>query len=388
MTVWYDSTAVFGDGDVVLRTVVVTVCVHVVLRGAAVCRWCCTNRMTHGGHHCSLEVCNGGCWVSQGIMAAAVLLFLTVTSVCLGVLSASTLINVDCRPAAGVAGQPTKISCSFKKNFGGDHSIIISAVTVMKKGERDPVFQMNGEVQEGARFNLPSTEDPSLQITNTAVSDEGQYDYMVVTNRGIIPDGTFQITVTAKYGTPTINSRPEKLEEGASAEFHCTASGGYPAGAIHWFDSTGTNWTKSATLDITEGEDKLLKLSSTLSFTSIDSNWGKFKCVVLNSKFSKEGEIMSTANVTGGKSSSNMFSDETSPLKLDTKVVAPVVVIGSLIVGLLLVLLVCRKRSKRYHDIVQATGANAEMEKGQSECRAENSGEGPFGSIVLDVLTV
>ncbi|KAI4877928.1 hypothetical protein NFI96_001027, partial [Prochilodus magdalenae] len=58
MTVWYDTTAVFGDGDVVLRTVVVTVCVHVVLRGAAVCQWCCTNRRTHGGHHCSLEVCN------------------------------------------------------------------------------------------------------------------------------------------------------------------------------------------------------------------------------------------------------------------------------------------------------------------------------------------
>ncbi|KAI4891519.1 hypothetical protein NFI96_021707 [Prochilodus magdalenae] len=55
-----DTTAVFGDGDVVLRTVVVTVCVHVVLRGAAVCRWCCTNRRTDGGHHCSLEVCNGG----------------------------------------------------------------------------------------------------------------------------------------------------------------------------------------------------------------------------------------------------------------------------------------------------------------------------------------
>ncbi|KAI4900850.1 hypothetical protein NFI96_003770 [Prochilodus magdalenae] len=67
MTVWYDTTAVFGDGDVVLRTVVVTVCVHVVLRGAAVCQWCCTNRMTHAGHHCSLDVLNGGCWVSQPV---------------------------------------------------------------------------------------------------------------------------------------------------------------------------------------------------------------------------------------------------------------------------------------------------------------------------------
>ena len=36
MAVWHDTTAVFGDGDVVLGTVVVTVCVHVVLDGAAV----------------------------------------------------------------------------------------------------------------------------------------------------------------------------------------------------------------------------------------------------------------------------------------------------------------------------------------------------------------
>ncbi|KAI4891199.1 hypothetical protein NFI96_030944, partial [Prochilodus magdalenae] len=45
--------------------VLTTVPPHTVLRGAAVCRWCCTNRMTHGGHHCSLDVCDGGCWVSQ-----------------------------------------------------------------------------------------------------------------------------------------------------------------------------------------------------------------------------------------------------------------------------------------------------------------------------------
>ena len=37
MTVWHDTIAVFGDGDVVLRAVVVTVYAHVVLCGAAVC---------------------------------------------------------------------------------------------------------------------------------------------------------------------------------------------------------------------------------------------------------------------------------------------------------------------------------------------------------------
>ncbi|KAI4884198.1 hypothetical protein NFI96_027036 [Prochilodus magdalenae] len=42
-----------GDPD---DRAAVPVWVKVVLRGAAVCRWCCTNRMTHGGHHC--------CWRS------------------------------------------------------------------------------------------------------------------------------------------------------------------------------------------------------------------------------------------------------------------------------------------------------------------------------------
>ncbi|KAI4883710.1 hypothetical protein NFI96_008071, partial [Prochilodus magdalenae] len=41
--VWYDTTAVFGDIEVVLGTA----CVHIVLRGAVICMV----RVTHGGHH-------------------------------------------------------------------------------------------------------------------------------------------------------------------------------------------------------------------------------------------------------------------------------------------------------------------------------------------------
>ena len=39
-TVWHDSIAVLGDVDVALRAFVLMVCVHVVLRHAAVCQWC------------------------------------------------------------------------------------------------------------------------------------------------------------------------------------------------------------------------------------------------------------------------------------------------------------------------------------------------------------
>ena len=62
MTAWHDTIAVFGDGDVVLRTVVSAVCGHGVLYRSVIYQWCC--RMTNGGHHCSLNVHNCRCWLT------------------------------------------------------------------------------------------------------------------------------------------------------------------------------------------------------------------------------------------------------------------------------------------------------------------------------------
>ncbi|KAL7890962.1 hypothetical protein AOLI_G00004380 [Acnodon oligacanthus] len=175
-----------------------------------------------------------------------------------------------------------------------------------------------------------------------------QYDYIVVTNRGITQDGTFRISVTAKYSKPTMSSLQNEIEDGGPAHFYCNVSGGYPAGAIHWFDSTKTNWTKSATLEVKEGEDKLLHLSSKLTFAKIDSSWAPFRCVVLNSKFVQEGEETFQPTIKGGNS--DTFSGSDSEFKMETKYVAPIVVIGSLIVGLLLVLLLrgrCSRQARR-----------------------------------------
>uniref|UniRef100_A0A3B4C770 Ig-like domain-containing protein n=1 Tax=Pygocentrus nattereri TaxID=42514 RepID=A0A3B4C770_PYGNA len=200
----------------------------------------------------------------------------------------AVLISVECQHAVGVIGRTTKISCSIKTTFGSDQKIIISAASATKRGETDPVFWFQNDVVKGDhRFKLASKNDPSLLLTDTAVSDEGQYDYTAVTNRGIIKDATFRIT---KYNPPSISTWPVKIVEGGPADFYCNSSGGYPAGAIHWFDSTNTNWTMSATLEVTEREDQLLEMSSKLTFTSIDSSWEPIRCVVLNSKFVKEGE--------------------------------------------------------------------------------------------------
>ncbi|XP_072538916.1 uncharacterized protein [Salminus brasiliensis] len=279
-------------------------------------------------------------------MASAILLFLAVasSSLCSGALT-DRLLSVECQPAAGVVGQSMKISCLFRTSLGIDQDIIINTVFVYKNGQKDPLFTIKNSGGSGdPRFRLPSVSDPSLELTDTALTDEGEYLYMLSTNRGIIKDGVFRISVTAKYSQPTMKSWPEKIVEGQGANLYCNVSGGYPAGVIHWFDQVDTDWTKSATLTIKEGEDKLLQMSSKLSFTKFDLSWAPFRCVVLNSRNVQEGE--STFQPEGLRDASVEDKDK----QLSTNIVAPVVVIGSLLVGLLLVILLrgrCGRPSRR-----------------------------------------
>ncbi|KAF5886776.1 muscle, skeletal receptor tyrosine-protein kinase-like isoform X1, partial [Clarias magur] len=91
------------------------------------------------------------------------------------------------------------------------------------------------------------------------------------------------------YSLPIITSEPTEIESGGAADLYCRASGGSPAGTIHWFDQRNTNWTQNSRLQITQGHDGLFTLSSKLSFRSIDSTWGPFRCVVLNYRYEEEG---------------------------------------------------------------------------------------------------
>lgn len=92
---------------------------------------------------------------------------------------------------------------------------------------------------------------------------------------------------------------PEEVVNHGPADLYCNASGGYPAGTIHWFDHSNTNWTKGATLQSTLGNDGFFTLSSKLSFKQIDSAWEPFRCVVLDSKYAEEGGSTFTLRITG-----------------------------------------------------------------------------------------
>ncbi|KAI5613782.1 hypothetical protein C0J50_4186 [Silurus asotus] len=243
------------------------------------------------------------------------------------------LFKLKCEPAVGVISQTTNIPCSIESQY----KPVIDTVVLKRLGEKNPCFicqPQKNKIIGDPRFKVLGGS--SLQLQNTAISDEGEYEYYIRTSLG---EDTilFTISVTAKYNNPVITSVPEKIEKNGRAELHCTASGGYPAGTIHWFDQSKTNWTTSASLDITRGDDGLHTLSSTLRFQSFDTLWAPFRCIVLNNKYQEEGrssfilERKDVPETTVGLNSTV------------TNSIAGVVVIGSLVAGLLVALL-CRQR--------------------------------------------
>ncbi|XP_053494298.1 uncharacterized protein LOC128615921 [Ictalurus furcatus] len=270
-------------------------------------------------------------------MASATLLFfvLMLSSVHFG-KSAESLFKLKCQPAVGVIGQTTHISCSIE--FLTDSKLIsINTVVLTRSGENKPCFTFQpyvNKVTGDSRFKVEN--GPSLQLHNTAISDEGGYWYFIRTNLGN-EEVKFTINVTAQYRKPIMNSMPEDVVNGEHADLYCNTSGGYPAGTIHWFDQSNTNWTKSATLQSTQGNDSLFTLSSKLSFQTFDTLWAPFRCIVLNNKYEDRGGSMSTLEIKDNPVNSPA-GDSTV-----RNGIAGVIVIGSLVVGLLVALLFKRR---------------------------------------------
>lgn len=99
------------------------------------------------------------------------------------------------------------------------------------------------------------------------------------------------VSFTGKYSQPVMTSKLEKN----LVELTCVTSGGYPIGAIHWFDGFNTNWTRSAETEHIQMEDKSFTLRST--FTSKDPSHAPYTCVVYNSEWKEEGRV--EKNLTG-----------------------------------------------------------------------------------------
>uniref|UniRef100_A0A672KS08 Uncharacterized LOC107573534 n=1 Tax=Sinocyclocheilus grahami TaxID=75366 RepID=A0A672KS08_SINGR len=253
----------------------------------------------------------------------------------------SGLLKVECLPAVGILAQTTVIRCVFKNV----KDIDLLGVYLTKTGQNKPIFSQDGSKSSGdPRFSLENLAvGPSLQISDTMFSDEGKYQYRVVTDSGV-EEIQLSISVRAKYKDPVTSTWPKNVTDGGPASLYCNATDGYPEGFIHWFDRSGTNWTINSELTKIPAGVKSVALSSKLTFKSINLGLAPFRCIVFNSKYVQDGE--NTLEIISARSDVNKDSSRSNA----TNIVAGVMVIGSLIVGLLFSLLCFRKRNAHHKD--------------------------------------
>ncbi|XP_073325153.1 butyrophilin subfamily 1 member A1-like [Pagrus major] len=261
-------------------------------------------------------------------------------------------VNVQCKTEnVGQYGQLSLLECTVKTSQEAT-DLEIRTVSWKKEGVDEPLLVFHqGELtkkQPGYSFAEPSWNsrnmNVSLHITNTAVEAQGVYTCTVVTDRGFTTSET-SLKVTAKYSKPTIISEPEKITQSTGGTLVCNSVGGYPKGQIRWFGELNEEWTKSAEMEVKQTKSGLFDLLSRLTLLQ-GSTYSKYKCAVFNTSGGKEDEAM--FEVPEGRDASGRLGGEPGkPSAPVSTIVAPVVVIGSLIVGLLVVMVILHKRRSR-----------------------------------------
>ncbi|XP_039880596.1 hemicentin-1-like [Simochromis diagramma] len=146
---------------------------------------------------------------------------------------------------------------------------------------------------------------------------------------------------SARYSVPTVYSIPEKIVPNTNSTLICETHGGYPKGTLHWFDEEGNDWTKSSEMEVTQSDDGLLQLTSRLHLFR-GATFQRYTCVVLNASGGKEDEIIFEMPAPP------RLTPPSGPEPIEIcKTVARLVVTGSLMVGLLCVLLFYRWRAQQ-----------------------------------------
>ncbi|XP_020515593.2 uncharacterized protein [Labrus bergylta] len=155
-----------------------------------------------------------------------------------------------------------------------------------------------------------------------------------------------------KYGVPTIQPQPQDIDLNTDGSLTCKSTG-YPKGRLSWFDKDNKPWLDQPEVEVLKTENGLFILSSTLKIQR-GSAFSQYTCKVFNARGDEEAEKSFTVqdkppSARGLEQGAKDTKD--SNRILATKIVAPVLVVGSLIVGLLLLLLYNR-RSQRDHQVV------------------------------------
>ncbi|KAK6300474.1 hypothetical protein J4Q44_G00285720 [Coregonus suidteri] len=281
--------------------------------------------------------------------SATSLLFFAIHFACIRAgNSFETFVKLECKTEYhGVYGQQSILECVVKPVV---EDVTIITVTWKRVGAAAAnLLEYHKDKMDptpGFKFAEPSWNkknmNVSLLLTNTKMADNGEYECEVETEVGTAK-ATPRLSVTAKYKTPTMSSIPDtNIQENTDVTIFCNSTGGHQKGLIWWFDEFGRKLPQR-----------------------VLNCYTNYTCKVLNVNGALEGkasfEIQFVSRNLGSKADN---LDSVS----NTKWLAPVVVIGSLIIGLLAALQFFKKRSAqrghqtdtRHDEDVEAKGLNSD----------------------------
>ncbi|KAK1885658.1 Programmed cell death 1 ligand 1 [Dissostichus eleginoides] len=168
-------------------------------------------------------------------------------------------INVEVRAEnVGKYGQQSLLECVYIPSQEAEDGKLLWVH--WKKEFVDILFFHQGNTKAESRYSFaePSwntaNRNVSLLITNTSVKDEGEYTCEMETERGHGIKKS-RLRVTAKYNKPAIKFDPQ------TSTLMCESDSGYPKGQLRWFDEFGTEWTKSSEMEVDKTESGLFNLS-------------------------------------------------------------------------------------------------------------------------------
>ncbi|XP_061882972.1 advanced glycosylation end product-specific receptor [Entelurus aequoreus] len=279
-----------------------------------------------------------------------------------------------------VSGQTTTINAFVKLECKTDnvgkygHQSMLNCGIITSKEAKDATVKMVIWKKDGVLllgFTEPSynktprfsfTEswkknmNVSLLIANTSVADKGVYTCEVLTDRSGGSTST-NLYVAARYSQPTILSTPVDVSPKSQVTLTCSSEGGYPMGRLGWLFGPTRKEIRSNETEANVTQNGLFHLSSKLNVPP-EENASDYTCVVFNATGGEDGN----ATLLSPKKSPSLGKPKQST-DLVTKIMAPLVVLGALIVGLLLWKRIskgCFQGFRRYRKTEDAEPGNPE----------------------------
>uniref|UniRef100_A0A8C6SY93 Ig-like domain-containing protein n=1 Tax=Neogobius melanostomus TaxID=47308 RepID=A0A8C6SY93_9GOBI len=253
-------------------------------------------------------------------------------------------VTVECQKSEIVAqyGTSTLLDCVVQNNKGDPTEI---ELVTWKLNKTKVLSFDNNETEQKPGFQFairspwnPSNMNVSLLITDTNLSHAGDYSCSVLTVSGT-GKSNVHLTVKSNYSKPVIDTDPEKITPDKGFTLTCKAHGGFPEGYIRWVVNDA-EWKNQPVVEAIKTSNGLYDLTSKLAFGP-DSQFTKFVCEVYSANGVKQGTKTFEIPPMDQRTGSNTEG------KSNAKIWAPVFVIGSLIVGLLVaVLVMCRRRQQ------------------------------------------